>query len=72
MTTDNVEPSSRLAYTVAEVAEKLSVGRSTVKALVRSGALRSAFVGRGCRRIPHKALVEYLASRTATSGLPPQ
>ncbi|MEV4379777.1 helix-turn-helix domain-containing protein [Streptosporangium sp. NPDC049644] len=43
-----------------KAAELLSVGRTTVYALMRSGALRSVRIGT-LRRIPPTALVEFVA-----------
>ncbi|MER5621085.1 helix-turn-helix domain-containing protein [Streptosporangium sp. NPDC002544] len=43
-----------------KAAELLSVGRTTVYALMRSGALRSVRVGT-LRRIPPTALAEFVA-----------
>jgi excisionase family DNA binding protein len=43
-----------------EVAQALSIGRSTVFALMRSGELRSVKIGKS-RRVPVDAMTEYVA-----------
>ncbi|MEV4242546.1 helix-turn-helix domain-containing protein [Streptosporangium canum] len=55
--TDDIDP---LLLRPEKAAELLSVGRTTVYALMRSGALRSVRVGT-LRRIPPTALAEYVA-----------
>ena len=50
----------RLLLRPEEVAQALSVGRSTVYELMRAGELRSVKIG-ASRRIPTDAVVEYLA-----------
>ena len=45
--------------TVEEAAHRLSIGRTTMYALLRAGAVRSVKVGR-LRRIPAEALTEYI------------
>lgn len=63
------EASPRLMLTVPEAASRLSVGRSTVYAMMRSGELPSVAIGR-LRRIPFNGLEALLASLgTAPSGL---
>lgn len=47
-------------YRVAEAAEMLSIGRSVVYELLRSGRLRSVREGR-TRLIPASAIAEYVA-----------
>jgi excisionase family DNA binding protein len=47
-----------------EVAEALSIGRSTVFALMRSGELRSVKIGKS-RRVPVDAVTEYVAGLSA-------
>lgn len=49
----------RLAYSAKEVAELLSIGLTSAKALIRSGELRSVKILR-CRRVPVEALHEYM------------
>lgn len=50
----------RLLLRPEEVAQALSVGRTTVFELMRSGELRSVKIGKS-RRIPTEAVREYLA-----------
>ncbi|MEU3835250.1 excisionase family DNA-binding protein [Streptomyces microflavus] len=57
--TDPVD-STLVLLTVAEAARRLSVGRTTCFALIRSGALESLMVG-GLRRVPADAPAAYLA-----------
>lgn len=52
-------PEEKLLLTPEDVAQRLSVGRSTVYELIRAGALRSVKVGR-LRRIPVGALRAYV------------
>lgn len=51
---------ARLLYRVDDAAQLLSVSRSVVYELLRSGRLRSVHVGR-TRLIPLSALSEYVA-----------
>lgn len=55
-------------FTVADVMDRLQVGKHTVYDLIRSRRLRSVRIGR-CRRIPAEALRLYLESlsKEATS-----
>ncbi|MFD8730492.1 excisionase family DNA-binding protein [Streptomyces sp. NPDC059611] len=57
--TDSVD-STLVLLTVTEAARRLSVGRTTCFALIRSGALESLMVG-GLRRVPADAPAAYLA-----------
>lgn len=52
-----------VALTVEEAARRLSVGRTTMYALLASGEIPSVTVGR-LRRIPAEALNDYVAART--------
>ncbi|PRY12252.1 excisionase family DNA-binding protein [Kineococcus rhizosphaerae] len=52
---------ARLLYRVQDAAEALSLSRSVIFELLRSGRLRSVHEGR-TRLIPYEALVEYIAS----------
>jgi len=52
-------PASPLVLTVEEAAERLSVGRTVMYALMSSGAVESVRIGR-LRRIPSDALVGFL------------
>ncbi|MEW1627302.1 excisionase family DNA-binding protein [Streptomyces sp. NPDC089173] len=56
--------STLVLLTVTEAARRLSVGRTTCFALIRSGALESLMVG-GLRRVPADAPAAYLARRRA-------
>ncbi|MPY99445.1 MAG: helix-turn-helix domain-containing protein [Actinophytocola sp.] len=49
----------RTLLTVEETAERLSIGRTTVFALLKSGELESVQLGR-LRRIPAKAVEAYV------------
>jgi excisionase family DNA binding protein len=53
------EPSLTL-LTVEEAARRLSLGRTTLYALLKTGAITSVKVGR-LRRIPAEALTDYTA-----------
>lgn len=53
---------SPLLYTPEDAAQRLSVGRSTLYELMRSGELESIHIGRA-RRIPESSLVEYVERR---------
>ncbi|CAM5258546.1 excisionase family DNA-binding protein [Streptomyces microflavus] len=61
--TDPVD-STLVLLDVTEAARRLSVGRTTCFALIRSGALESLMVG-GLRRVPADAPAAYLARRRA-------
>jgi excisionase family DNA binding protein len=50
---------TRLLYPTEEAAEQLGVGLTTVRALIKSGELRSIKIGRA-RRVPVDALREYV------------
>jgi excisionase family DNA binding protein len=49
------------AYTVAEVAEMLHVGRDKIYYLLRTGQLRSIKIGK-LRRITEQQLADFIAS----------
>lgn len=55
------EPEPRVLLTVEEAAKRLSLGRTTVFQLLKTGRLQSVRVGR-LRRIPTEALDEYARS----------
>jgi excisionase family DNA binding protein len=55
---------TRVLLRPEEVAEALSIGRSTVFALMRSGELRSVKIGKS-RRVPVDAVTEYVAGLSA-------
>jgi excisionase family DNA binding protein len=50
----------KVLLTVEEAAERLSIGRTKVFELVRTGMLESVTIGR-CRRIPARALEPFVA-----------
>lgn len=52
-----------VALTVEEAARRMSVGRTTMYALLASGEIPSVTIGR-LRRIPAEALNDYVAART--------
>lgn len=52
--------SSLTLLTVEEAARRLSLGRTTLYALLKTGAINSVKVGR-LRRIPTEALTDYTA-----------
>ncbi|WP_353943705.1 helix-turn-helix domain-containing protein [Streptomyces sp. HUAS MG91] len=54
-----------LALTVEEAARRLSVGRTTMYALIRDGAVETVPIGR-LRRVPVKAISAYLETRMQT------
>ena len=49
---------TRVMLTAEEAAERLNIGRTTMFALIKSGAVESVKVGR-LRRIPEAALTAY-------------
>jgi excisionase family DNA binding protein len=51
-----------LAVRVEEAARRLSIGRTTMYALIRDGAVQTVPIGRS-RRVPVQALSDYLAQR---------
>jgi len=59
----SIEPTDEmdLLLTVEQAARRLKVGRTTVYALIASGALESVTIGR-LRRIPADALPKYVTS----------
>nr|WP_254886200.1 helix-turn-helix domain-containing protein [Streptomyces sp. NA02950] len=50
-----------------EAARRLSVGRTTMYALIRAGAVRTVPIGR-LRRVPVQALSDYLADRMQSNS----
>jgi excisionase family DNA binding protein len=58
--TEQPSPAQRLLLNVDEVAELLSIGRSTLYPFLLSGALRSVKVGRR-RLIPTDAIPEFVS-----------
>jgi excisionase family DNA binding protein len=57
----------KLLLTAEEAAERLGVGRTTMYALIKSGAVESIPVGR-LRRIPPDALETYIANLRQLAG----
>lgn len=51
---------ARLLYPADEAAEQLGVSLTTIKALIRTGEIRSVKIGRA-RRVPLDALQEYVS-----------
>ncbi|MDG5807477.1 helix-turn-helix domain-containing protein [Streptomyces ossamyceticus] len=58
---DDFDP-TLLAVRVEEAARRLSIGRTTMYALIRDGAVQTVPIGRS-RRVPVQALSDYLAQR---------
>lgn len=68
MEASTLEAAPRLLLTIPEAARRLSVGRTTLYAMVTSGELASVAVGR-LRRIPIDSLEALLSSlQVAPSG----
>ena len=57
----SVDADSRLLLTVEEAARRLNVGRTTMYALVSSGAVESVTIGR-LRRVPSECLDNFVAA----------
>ncbi|MQS13379.1 helix-turn-helix domain-containing protein [Streptomyces kaniharaensis] len=64
---DKAADATRVALTVEEAARRLGVGRTTMYGLVSSGEVPSVMIGR-LRRIPAKALSDYIAARVGATG----
>jgi excisionase family DNA binding protein len=64
MQTTETNGRGRVLLRPEEVAEALSIGRSTVFHLMRSGELRSVKIGKS-RRVPVDAVTEYVAGLSA-------
>lgn len=58
---DDFDP-TLLAVRVEEAARRLSIGRTTMYALIRDGAVQTVPIGRS-RRVPVQALNDYLSQR---------
>ena len=58
--------SMKVAYTLDEVAEVLSVSRAYVNGLVRAGKLRVARIGHRTVRVSHEALTDFLRDHEET------
>lgn len=63
------QASSRVLLTVEAAAGRLSIGRTTMYALIKTGAVESVLVGR-LRRIPADALTHYLEQLRAAGAKP--
>lgn len=63
------QASSRILLTVEAAAGRLSIGRTTMYALIKTGAVESVLVGR-LRRIPADALTHYLEQLRADGAKP--
>ena len=61
-----MERSELLAFTPAQVAEKLGLGRTTVYQLLSSGRLPAIRIGRSVR-VPAGALHEFLSKQASGS-----
>ena len=59
-----IPQSEKLLLTVEEAAALLNLGRTSVFALIKSGALRSVRIGRS-RRVPQEAVRDYTARLAA-------
>jgi excisionase family DNA binding protein len=57
----------RVLLTVEEAAEQLGIGRTTMFALIRDGAVESVQIGR-LRRVPAAAIQAYAARLVAEAG----
>jgi excisionase family DNA binding protein len=64
MQTTETNGRGRVLLRPEEVAEVLSIGRSTVFQLMRAGELRSVKIGKS-RRVPVDAVTEYVAGLSA-------
>jgi excisionase family DNA binding protein len=58
------QPDLMVLLTVEEAAQRLSIGRTTMYALLKAGQINSVRIGR-LRRIPAEALTAYTARLTA-------
>lgn len=58
--TEHLPQPGRALFTVEEAARQLSIGRTTMYALIGAGAIESLKVGR-LRRVPADALTGYVA-----------
>lgn len=60
-------PESKILLTVEEAADRLSLGRTSVFALVKNGEIRSVKVGKA-RRIVAASLHDYVATKLADAS----
>jgi excisionase family DNA binding protein len=56
-------PSEKVVYTIPEVMERLQISRWMVYELIHKRELESILIGRRTRRVPVKALDDYIARR---------
>ena len=61
---------SRLVFTVPQIATALACGRNAAYALVSTGQIRSIRIGRSLR-IPASALAEFLGEAIKENGVEP-
>jgi excisionase family DNA binding protein len=66
-----VPPTDALLLRVEEVAPLLRLSRTEVFALIKNGELASIKIGRR-RRVPRRALDDYVADQLALAGNPPR
>lgn len=59
---ENARP-PRVLLTVEDAAQRLSIGRTTMYALIRDRQIRTVQIGH-LRRVPHDALTDYAAGLT--------
>jgi excisionase family DNA binding protein len=59
-------PAPRVLLTVEQAAQRLSIGRTTTYALIKTGQLESITVGR-LRRVPDTAVTDYINRLTTQS-----
>lgn len=57
--TETTSPEPRVLLTVEEAADQLSIGRTTMYALIKAGHIATVRVGH-LRRVPTVALTEYV------------
>ena len=57
---------SKLLYTIPEVTEMLSIGRTRIYDLIRTGDLHSVLIGTS-RRVPAAALDDFITNLERTS-----
>ena len=67
MTSTEITPDQHLVFSVEAAGELLSLSRTRMFALIKSGEIRSIRVGR-LRRIPADALAEYVAHIVAAQS----
>lgn len=60
---------TRLFFTVDDTAERLSISKERVRALIRTGELPSLLLGGRCRRVPAEALEEWIRKQKEGAGL---